>query len=265
LQRFAEVSDGIVSSLFPSLFRDQITCSRLRDLRPTNGATTHSSVGTDGFPPIAGFFPETTVLFADIAGFTQWSSGRRPDDVFGLLEAIFRAFDNVARRLQVYKVETIGDCYVAVTGLPDPQPQHAVIMVEFSLQCLEKITALKQRLCNCFGTETQELGIRFGMHSGPVTAGVLRGTRARFQLFGDTVYTASIVENAGVPDRIHVSSETARHLVAAGKESWLIPRVDLTTVPDGKVNTYFILGNEKEDSASIVVDFEQEQQHSSGL
>lgn len=69
--------------------------------------------------PIADLFPETTIMFADIAGFTAWSSEREPSQVFYLLETLYRAFDKIASRLGVFKVETIGDCYVAVTGLPD--------------------------------------------------------------------------------------------------------------------------------------------------
>jgi preprotein translocase subunit SecG len=70
--------------------------------------------------PIADLFPETTIMFADISGFTAWSSEREPSQVFYLLETLYRAFDQLASRLGVFKVDTIGDCYVAVTGLPDP-------------------------------------------------------------------------------------------------------------------------------------------------
>lgn len=78
--------------------------------------------------PIADLFTETTVIFADIAGFTAWSSVREPSQVFTLLETIYRAFDEIAKTRRVFKVETVGDCYVAVTGLPDPLPNHAVAM-----------------------------------------------------------------------------------------------------------------------------------------
>jgi hypothetical protein len=75
--------------------------------------------------PIADLFPETTIMFADIAGFTAWSSVREPCQVFTLLETLFHAFDENAKRRRVFKVETIGDCYVAVCGLPDPRKDHA--------------------------------------------------------------------------------------------------------------------------------------------
>ena len=75
--------------------------------------------------PIADLFPETTIMFADIAGFTAWSSVREPSQVFTLLETLYHAFDELAKRRRVFKVETIGDCYVAVCGLPDPRKDHA--------------------------------------------------------------------------------------------------------------------------------------------
>jgi len=83
------------------------------------------------------------------------------------------------------------DCYVAVTGLPTPQADHAVIMCRFANQCLNKMYDITKRLEVQLGPDTGDLSMRFGLHSGPVTAGVLRGKRSRFQLFGDTMNTAS--------------------------------------------------------------------------
>jgi class 3 adenylate cyclase len=139
--------------------------------------------------PIADLFPNCTVYFADIAGFTAWSSAREPAQVFYLLQAVYQAFDLLAKRRRVFKVETIGDSYVAVTGLPEPQSNHAVIMVRFAAECLLKMGTVTKELEVTLGPDTGDLGMRFGLHSGPVTAGVLRGDRARFQLFGDTVNT----------------------------------------------------------------------------
>ena len=125
-------------------------------------------------------------IITDIAGFTSWSSTRDPSRVFILLETIYRAFDKMALRYGVFKVETIGDSYVACTGLPKPQNKHAILMSKFAYDCLTKFSQLTKELEVTLGPETGELGLRIGMHSGPVTAGVLRGERSRFQLFGDT-------------------------------------------------------------------------------
>lgn len=125
---------------------------------------------------------ETTIFFADLVGFTQWSSTRSPEDVFALLETIYGAFDSIAERRRVFKVETIGDCYVAATGLPEPQKDHAVTMVRFARDCLFKLSKLTNELAAQLGDDTNELQMRVGLHSGATTAGGLRGVRGRFQL-----------------------------------------------------------------------------------
>jgi len=99
--------------------------------------------------PIADLFTDCTILFADIAGFTAWSSVREPAQVFTLLETLYKAFDEIARRRRVFKVETVGDCYVAVTGLPNPRKDHAVAMVVSVLQ-LEKGSELCSTLTHRF-------------------------------------------------------------------------------------------------------------------
>jgi class 3 adenylate cyclase len=75
-------------------------------------------------------------MFADLVGFTAWSSMREPSHVFTLLETIYSAFDKIAKRRRVFKVETIGDCYVAVAGLPEPRRDHAAAMARFAHECL---------------------------------------------------------------------------------------------------------------------------------
>lgn len=107
--------------------------------------------------------------------------------MFQLLEDLYGAFDRIARHRKVFKVETIGDCYLAITGVPRPQKDHAVLMVMFASDCIEKMDQLvHSHLSESLGQETAQLKLRIGIHSGSVTAGVLRGERARFQLFGDT-------------------------------------------------------------------------------
>lgn len=116
-----------------------------------------------------------------------WSSAREPEAVFTLLETIYRAFDMVAKRRRVFKVEVVGDCYVAVCGLPDPRKNHFSVMCRFAQDCLSAMQTITKELEVKLGPDTGDLTLRVGLHSGPVVAGVLRGEKSRFQLFGDTV------------------------------------------------------------------------------
>jgi Adenylate and Guanylate cyclase catalytic domain len=137
----AKRSNDIVSSLFPENVRGRLyeraatldmpssfagdECES-RYLSSSSSTATVKSNSIFGSDPIADLFPHTTIMFLDIAGFTAWSSERDPSQVFVLLESLYHAFDCVARQLGVFKVETIGDCYVAVAGLPKPRRDHAV-------------------------------------------------------------------------------------------------------------------------------------------
>ena len=189
--------------------------------------------------PIADLFLNCTVLFADISGFTSWSSERSPGQVFVLLETIYGAFDRIADRRGVFKVETIGDCYMAVTGLPNPKKDHALTMAKFARDCRDEMNALTKSLEITLGTS--DLTMRFGMHSGQVTAGVLRGQKSRFQLFGDTVNTAARMESTGIRNRIHISEETARLLTESGKDQWLTPREETVQAKGkGELTTYWV-------------------------
>ena len=128
------------------------------------------------------------------AGLAAWSATRESAHVVLLLQTIYQAFDEIAISYGVFKVESIGESYVAVTGLPNPQPNHATSMARFAFACQKKMKELIPQLEHCFGTSTADLAMRFGVHSGPVTASILRGYSAQFRLCGDTVNVARKME-----------------------------------------------------------------------
>ncbi len=267
----AKRSEAIVSSLFPAVVRDRLYEDEKRGQPSSLGASSPSlsrktpehfghgllnhKIRLKRFlaqplsseelaresEPIADLFPYTTIIFADIAGFTAWSSEREPAQVFKLLETLYGAFDHVAKRLGIFKIETIGDCYVAVSGLPDPREDHAVVMARFAGECLLKTAELTKKLESSLGPGTADLSIRVGLHSGPVTGGVLRGERARFQLFGNTMNIASRMESTGQVNKIHVSKETADLLINAGKSDWVDQRNDQVVIKGkGEMQTYWV-------------------------
>jgi len=128
-----------------------------------------------------------------------------------------------------------------VTGIPRPQERHFTIMVRFAQECQVALRKEVEGLAPKLGEQTLELGMRVGLHSGAVTAGVLRGEKARFQLFGDTMNVASRMESNGQKNRIHVSEDTANLLIRAGKGHWVTAREEkITAKGKGEMQTYWI-------------------------
>lgn len=155
------------------------------------------------------------------------------------METIYSSFDKIAALRGVFKVETVGDCYVAATGIPEAQSNHTIIMMRFSRDCMSKMSQIVHNLAATMGEDTRELTIRVGLHSGGCTAGVLRGEKGRFQLFGDTVNTAGRMESTCIPGRIHVSQAFADELTAKGKAYELVKREDAIEVKgQGAIQTY---------------------------
>jgi class 3 adenylate cyclase len=157
-------STAIVSSLSPQNVADRLMQqnSHMSNNKRLKSFLSDNYNLTDDLnnQPIADLFPHTTVLFADIAGFTAWSSTREPSQVFILLQSVYQAFDVIAYHRKVFKVETIGDSYVAVTGLLDPQERHALVMARFRMACQQKLTEVTSSLAVQLGPGTSgELGV----------------------------------------------------------------------------------------------------------
>jgi class 3 adenylate cyclase len=147
---------------------------------------------------IAEAHQEVTVLFADVVDFTPFTERTSPALVVGLLDDIFSAFDALASRHGLEKIKTIGDAYMVAAGLPEPRIDHAEAMAEMALNMMDALERLGEPL-------GFDLAIRVGIDSGPVIAGVIGRHECIYDLWGDTVNTASRMESHGLSGRVPVS------------------------------------------------------------
>jgi class 3 adenylate cyclase len=150
---------------------------------------------------IAEAYPDTTVVFADIAGFTPWAQRTDPARVVSLLDDLFSRFDAIAIDRGVEKIKTVGDAYMAAAGAPLPRADHAKAALEFGRAILSEVAAWRQ-------ANGLDLEVRVGLASGRVVGGVIGDRRITFDLWGDTVNTAARMESSGVPGRIHLARST---------------------------------------------------------
>ena len=147
----------------------------------------------------------TTIVFADIVGFTEMSAKIPASELVGTLSSLISEFDDLADQYGVEKIKTIGDAYMAVAGLPDPRADHAEAAMKFALAMNDAIAKYKTK-------SGQPLQLRIGMDSGPVIAGVIDTRKLAYDLWGDAVNTASRMQSHGRPGRIQVTEATYKLL-----------------------------------------------------
>ncbi|KAM7369312.1 hypothetical protein PAMP_013590 [Pampus punctatissimus] len=182
-------------------------------------------------------FDSVTIYFSDIVGFTSMSAESTPLQVVTLLNDLYTCFDAIIDNFDVYKVETIGDAYMVVSGLPVRNGKlHAREIAGMSLALLEQVKTFKIR-----HRPNDQLRLRIGIHTGPVCAGVVGLKMPRYCLFGDTVNTASRMESNGEALKIHVSSATKEVLDEFGYFDLQL-RGDVEMKGKGKMRTYWLLG-----------------------
>ncbi|MBD2690985.1 adenylate/guanylate cyclase domain-containing protein [Anabaena catenula] len=181
---------------------------------------------------IADSFLEVTVLFADIVGFTELSSHTPPPQLVELLNTIFCLFDELAELHGVEKIKTIGDAYMAVAGLPNHRSDHAIAIANMALDMQQAVTQFNQE-------QNQSFRIRIGISTGPVVAGVIGLKKFAYDLWGDTVNTASRMESHGIAGSIQVC-EASYHLL---KDQYLLEKRGLIKVKGkGEMITYLLQG-----------------------
>ena len=181
-------------------------------------------------------FPEVTVLFADVVGFTKLAAEIGPRSVAILLNELFEIFDDLAEKYKLEKIKTIGDCYMAVAGVPDRSPTHAQQMADFAIEALEVLKAQNMRL-------SRNVQIRIGIHCGTVAAGIIGRKKFAYDLWGDVVNITSRLEGTADPMKIHVSESIYSRL----EDSYLFEaRGEVELKNRGKLRTYFLVGKKAE-------------------
>jgi class 3 adenylate cyclase len=158
-----------------------------------------------GESPIADSFQQASLLFADVVGFTRLSSGFSSAQVVDMLNELFDRFDRVVDRYGLEKIKTIGDCYMVAGGLPEPNPEHLERLTRAALDMQTEASQVR-------APDGSTLALRIGMHTGPVTAGVIGRAKFAFDVWGDTVNTASRMEAQGTANQIRVTDEVRNAL-----------------------------------------------------
>jgi adenylate cyclase len=190
-------------------------------------------VTADGFAEvIADSFAEVTVLFADIVGFTKFSEGVSAEVLVHVLNDMFTRFDTIADNHGLEKIKTIGDCYMAVAGLPVPVADHAVRAAHMGLDMMEALDHFNEQ-------NGYNLKVRIGIGTGAVVAGVIGKRKFFYDLWGDVVNTASRMESHGVPGRIQVTDSTRQRL---GEPFLLEERGVIDVKGKGAMHTWLLNG-----------------------
>ena len=171
-------------------------------------------------------FESVSVLFADLVGFTPLSASMDPEEMVDLLNDVFTHFDDLADRYGCEKIRTIGDGYMVAAGVPVPRADHAQALAAMALEMLEHM-------------RSSPMSIRIGINTGPAVAGVIGTSKFQYDVWGDTVNTASRMESHGAPNKIHVTGSVR---AALSDQYQFEPRGIISIKGKGEMETFFLLG-----------------------
>jgi len=204
-----EKSDRLLLSIFPKSIAEQLRES-------TNS--------------VAEKFDHVTVIFIDLVGFTNFSSKISPSKLVELLDEIFSAYDEIIKKYKIEKIKTIGDAYMAVCGLPNPDQYHCQKVADMALDIIE--------FMENFSYSDYNLNVRIGIHTGEVVAGVIGNQKFSYDLWGNTVNIASRFEASGISGKIHITEEVKNQL---GTDYTYEYDGEKTIKGKGKMKSYFLM------------------------
>jgi len=185
----------------------------------------------EGHGVIADRYDEASVLFADMAGFTERASDTAPEDLVQFLNRVYSALDQLVERHGLEKIKTTGDAYMVVSGVPVARPDHAKALADLALEMREVAAEWRD-------ARGRTVPVRIGIGSGPVVAGVVGTRKFFYDVWGDAVNVASRMETTGSPGNIQVSQETYERL----KNDFVLEaRGEIEVKGKGKIPTWFLL------------------------
>ena len=186
---------------------------------------------------IADHFESASILFADVVDFTPLARRLAPAEVVGVLDGLFSRFDMLVERHGLEKIKTIGDCYMAASGVPDPTPDHARRAALLALD-------MRDAVATSSIADRSALALRIGINSGPVVAGVIGTKRFLYDLWGDAVNIASRMETNGTPGEIQITPATYELL----KDEFVCQRRGTIQVKGkGEMETWYLMGRRSDD------------------
>ncbi|VDK62923.1 unnamed protein product [Onchocerca ochengi] len=184
-------------------------------------------------------YTEATILFSDIVKYTNICAACTPYDVFNMLNNLYTKFDRIAKINDIYKVETIGDAYVVASGVPTQRIDHSVRILNMAIGMQMEVKSVMRP-----GTDIP-LELRIGIHTGPVSAGVVGIKMPQYCLVGKTVLIARTLEAKGAPQRIRVSETTKNLALQTNKFLEFVDGGIIEVKGVGQIHTYFLEKNGK--------------------
>lgn len=223
VNREAEKTRDLLKSMLPDLISEQLQ-SRSDQSAPLRIAEKYSSV---------------TIMFVEVCNFNDISSEQTQDELVDILNTVFSVFDSVLEDYHAYKVETIGQVYMVVGGCPHRARRHGEDVGELALEFVSVMPEVNQLLRVTVPTLRRSVGIRIGLNTGPIVAGVVGQKTPRFKLFGDTVNTASRMQSTCPANQIQVSESSHKALRAKFNLKY---RGSISVKGRGEMDTYYLTG-----------------------
>jgi adenylate cyclase len=181
---------------------------------------------------IADAYPEASVLFADMGGFTARTSDTAPEELVRFLNRVYTQLDSLVERHDLEKIKTTGDAYMVVSGVPEPVPDHAAALADLAID-------MRDALVGLVDPKGRPVPVRIGIASGPVVAGVVGTRKFFYDVWGDAVNTASRMESTGESGKIQVAPATRKLLVGQFE---LVERGVIEVRGKGPMQTWFLIG-----------------------